>query len=477
MAYSLNEVAAATGGVVVGAAGDTVVQRVVIDSREAAAGALFVALSGEHADGHDYAEAAIKAGAVAILAGRNVSVPHVRVTDPLAALGALAAYHRRQLTATVVGVTGSAGKTGTKDLLAALLGKVGPTVAPPGSYNNDIGLPLTVLSATGDTRFLVLEMGARGAGDIDRLCAVAAPEVGVVLNVGSAHLGKFGSREAIARAKGELAENASALAVLNAADPLVAGMANRARAQVQTFAVAQGDFGIRADVVADQVEVGADGRPSFRLRADGADAPVSLRLVGAHHVANAAAAATVALTSGMSIEEVAEALSSAEPVSRWRMEVSERADGVTVVNDAYNANPESMRAALDALTAMSDGGRRRCWAVLGQMLELGESSEAEHIAVGQYAAGLGAVEVVTVDAPEIADGAGPRAHRVSGVAQAAALLEGLVSPGDIVLVKASRGARLERVADALLRQNDAVLSDAVSGELDEAETRLNADGP
>ena len=456
MKLSLAEIATATGGIVVGADPASNAHAAVIDSRTAGPGTLFVALPGEYADGHDFADAAVEAGAVAVLSGRDLAVPHIRVADPLVALGSLAAAYRRGLDAVVVGVTGSAGKTSTKDLLAAVLTRSGPTVAAPGSFNNDIGLPLTVLSATAETEFLVLEMGSRGVGDIEALCSIAAPDIGVVLNVGSAHLGKFGSRAAIAQAKGELVANASRLAVLNAGDALVMGMASRARAAVRTFAVNAATTGeqIAADVWADGVTSAPDGRASFRLHADGQRAAVSLRLVGTHQVANAVATATVGLAAGLSIDEVAQALSTAEPASRWRMEIGERSDGVTVVNDAYNANPESMRAALDALVVMGDGGRRRCWAVLGPMYELGPTSEAEHRAVGAYAAAVGIVDVVAVDAPAIAEGAGPSAHRVSGAPGAVAVLHDLIGPRDVVLVKASRGARLERIAEELLGKND-----------------------
>lgn len=447
MRMSLTEVAEATGGSVVGPNGE--VAHVTVDSRAARPASLFVAIAGERVDGHDFAGSAVQAGATGTLASRPVEGPYVLVPDTLAALAALARVHRSTLDARVVGVTGSAGKTTTKDLLAAVLGELGPTVAPPGSYNNDIGLPLTVLRADASTRTLVLEMGARGRGDIARLCAVGRPQVAVVLNVGTAHLGAFGSRDAIALAKGELVEAAAELAVLNAADPLVRSMAARARGAIRTF-------GVGGDVRAEQVSLDGRGRASYRLVCDEGQALVHLHLVGAHQVSNSLAAATVALTEGMAPAAVAAALSAAAPASRWRMEVGERADGLVVINDAYNANPDSMRSAIDA--AMSVGaGRGAIWAVLGPMLELGPASDAAHEEIGRYATARGVDHVVAVGAAAdgIRRGAGRRAIAVADVEEASALLARELGAADVVLVKASRGAGLERLAAAIL-DNDPV---------------------
>ena len=255
-------------------------------------------------------------------------------------------------------ITGSSGKTSTKDLLGQVLATAGPTVSPPGSYNNDIGLPLTVLSADEQTRFLVLEMGARGIGHIARLCRVARPRVGVVLNVGSAHLGEFGSPEGIAAAKGELVEALAedGTAVLNADDPRVIGMAPRTVARVSPPAGARTPRSGRSGSTLDEA-----ARARFTLAAGGEEHPVALQVVGEHQVANALSAAGAALAAGMTPAEVASALSAAGPRSRWRMEVSRRDDGVTVVNDAYNANPESMRAALAALAGWRPRGGSPSW--------------------------------------------------------------------------------------------------------------------
>jgi UDP-N-acetylmuramoyl-tripeptide--D-alanyl-D-alanine ligase len=456
----LAEVAAAVGGHLAdGAAPDAVVTgAVTADSRRAGAGGLFVALPGDHADGHDYAHDAVDAGAVAVLAARPVGVPAVVVDDPLVALGALAhAVLERLPGVTVVGVTGSSGKTGTKDLLAAVLAVAGPTVSPEGSFNNELGVPLTVLRADAATRFLVVEMGARGPGHIAYLCRIAPPRVGVVLNVGAAHAGEFGGRDATARAKGELVEalGPDGVAVLNLDDPLVAAMDRRTPARVVRVGRDPG-----ADVRAEDVTLDAAARPSFTLVTSRGEAPVTLPLHGAHHVGNALAAAAVALEAGLEPAAIAAALGAAGPASRWRMEVATRPDGVTVVNDAYNANPDSVRAALEAVAAMARGpagpaGRsRRGWAVLGEMLELGDDSVAEHAAAGRAAAELGLAVVAVgpgaAPAAEAAAAAGTEAHAVAFAAEASALLAARLRPGDVVLVKASRGIGLDVLAAELL---------------------------
>ncbi|MGE3289280.1 MAG: UDP-N-acetylmuramoyl-tripeptide--D-alanyl-D-alanine ligase [Pseudonocardia sp.] len=457
----LAEVAAVTGGRLHRATGDERVTAVAFDSRAVGPGGLFAALPGERVDGHDFAAAAASQGA-AVLAGREVDAPAV-VAPPVpagslaagsylaatdrdgsgaAVLAALAVLARstveRVAGLAVVGVTGSSGKTSTKDLLAAVLASLGPTVAPTGSFNNELGLPMTALQVDAGTRHLVLEMSSRGPGHIAALCRVAPPRIGVVLNVGSAHLGEFGSREGIAAAKGELVEALppDGVAVLNADDPLVAAMASRTAARLVTVGRSAA-----ADVRADGVTL-ERGRARFQLVAPAGQAEVALQLVGPHHVGNALAAAAVALELGATPAGVAESLSAAAPVSRWRMEVAERADGVTVVNDAYNANPESMRAALEALVGLA--GPRRTWAVLGPMAELGELAAAAHTAVADAARELRVGQVLAVGAPEYG------ARTVPDAAAAAEVLAVELRPGDVVLVKASRAAGLERVAQALL---------------------------
>ncbi|WP_433888840.1 UDP-N-acetylmuramoyl-tripeptide--D-alanyl-D-alanine ligase [Streptomyces sp. CA-111067] len=439
---------------------------VVRDSREVVPGALFVALAGERADGHDFAARAVEDGAAAVLAARPVGVPAIVVPDVPAALGTLARHAIGQLGATVIALTGSAGKTGTKDLIAQVLDGLAPTVWTQGSYNNEIGLPLTALRADARTRHLVLEMGARGIGHIRYLTGLTPPRIGLVLNVGSAHIGEFGSREQIALAKGELVEALPAaadggVAVLNADDPLVTAMAERTRAKVVWFGESE-----RAAIRAENVRLDDLSRPVFDLRTPSGCAEVTLRLYGEHHVSNALAAAAVASELGMSAGEIATALSAAVPLSRWRMEVTERPDGVTVVNDAYNANPESMRAALRALAAMGRPARARggrTWAVLGKMAELGGEALAEHDAVGRLAVRLNVSKLVAVGGVEAAwlrmgaynEGSwGEESVHVSDAEAAVDLLSGEVRPGDVVLVKASRSVGLESVALALLEAPD-----------------------
>ena len=452
---TLAEVAAATGGTLDAAHPAAVVDGdVVVDSRLVVPGSLFVAVRGERVDGHDFAGRAVSEGAVAAVVERPTGGPAVVVADTVAALSALARAVRERLPGLpVVGITGSSGKTSTKDLLAQVLADIGPVVAPPGSYNNEIGLPLTVLRADPGTRALVLEMGARGRGHVAALCRTAAPTVGVVLNVGSAHLGEFGSREAIALSKGELVEclPGDGTAVLNADDPLVRAMRDRTTARVLLVGEAAD-----AHVRAEQVRLDDEGRPSFRLVGPGGTAQVQLGLVGEHQVANALAAVGAAHALGLPFDATATALSSARPRSRWRMEVAETPEGVTVVNDAYNANPESVRAALKALVSLARG--RRTWAVLGEMRELGATAGEEHDAIGRLAVRLDVSRLLAVGegARAVHLGAahegswGDESAWVPDVEAALAVLRAELRPGDVVLIKASRAVGLERVAEALL---------------------------
>jgi UDP-N-acetylmuramoyl-tripeptide--D-alanyl-D-alanine ligase len=469
---TLAEVAEATGGTLVDAPDPQarVTGPVVHDSRQVTPGALFVAVAGERVDGHDFAQRVVtESGAVGVLASRPVGVPAVVVDDVLEAMAKLAHAVTARLTdTTVVALTGSTGKTSTKDLIAQVLGDKGACVYTEGSFNNEIGFPLTALKARQDTEFLVLEMGARGKGHIAELCAITRPKVGLVINVGTAHLGEFGSREGIAVAKGELVEALpeDGVAVLNGDDPLVRGMASRTRARVVFYGDAEDAVVRAADVRFDELQ-----RASFTLSTPTGSAPVALKLYGEHHVSNALAAAAVATVCGLGVERIAAALSEAGSLSKWRMELTERSDGVTVINDAYNANPESMRAALRALAAI--GGRgpeaRRTWAVLGEMRELGEESLAEHDAVGRLAVRLNIATLVAVGGREAAcmelgarnEGSwGEESVLVPDADSAIELLREQVRPGDVVLVKASRSVGLEKVATALLA-HDAQLGGTV----------------
>jgi UDP-N-acetylmuramoyl-tripeptide--D-alanyl-D-alanine ligase len=458
IALPIAEIAAITGGTPRGA-GDpaaVVTGPVVIDSRQATPGALFAALAGERADGHDFAAAAVAKGAVAVLGSRPVDgVPVIVVQDVTAALAALAhAVLGRLPGATVVGITGSSGKTSTKDLTAQLVERLGPTISPEGSLNNEIGLPLTVLRADEATRYLVLEMSARGPGHITALCDIAPPRIGAVLNVGRAHAGEFGSLEGVAKAKGELPEAlpADGVAVLNADDPRVIAMAGRTKARVTTF-------GSAGHVRATGISLDDLGRASFRLVMPDGSASVTLGLHGAHHVANALAAAAIAAELGMAVPDITDALSAATARSKKRMELHERPDGVLVVNDAYNANPDSMKAAIEALAHMTRG-RRRGFAVLGHMAELGDISIPSHAEAGRLAARAGVTGLIAVgdDARPVLDGARAEAgwHGEALAAPdapaAVATLRNLLRPGDVVLVKASKSAGLWEVADGLLAE-------------------------
>jgi len=464
---------------------------VEFDSRKVGSGGLFLALPGARVDGHDHAAAAAAAGAVAVLAARPVGVPAIVVapdahvtesgagvlehdTDGsgvavLAALAELAAAVAAELVAgglTIVGVTGSSGKTSTKDLLAAALAPLGEVIAPPGSFNNELGHPWTVLRATAKTDYLILELSARHLGNIAALATIAPPAIGVVLNVGTAHLGEFGSREAIAKTKSELPQAVprSGVVVLNADDSAVAAMAEVTAARVVRVSRQH-----RADVWAGPVTLDELARPQFALHsADGA-VDVTLAVHGDHQVSNALCAAAVALECGASLEQVATALAEAGPVSGHRMRVSTRADGVTVIDDAYNANPDSMRAGLQALAWISaarggdPAGKRRSWAVLGEMAELGDDAISEHDRIGRLAVRLDVSRLIVVGTGRsmsamhhgaVMEGArglegSPEAVTAADADAALALLRAQLQPGDVVLVKASNAAGLGALADAL----------------------------
>ncbi|MBD0740539.1 UDP-N-acetylmuramoyl-tripeptide--D-alanyl-D-alanine ligase [Streptomyces sp. CBMA29] len=456
---TLAEIAEATGGTVHDAPDPEQVRvtgQSASDSRQVGPGGMFVAVTGARVDGHDFAEQAVAGGAVCVLASRPVGVPAVVVPDVTAALGRLAQYALTRTGAQVVALTGSAGKTTTKDLLAQVLARHGRTVATPGSFNTQIGLPLTVLSADEDTRFLVLEMGARHVGDIAYLAGLTPPRIGIVLNVGSAHVGEFGSREAIAEAKSELVQalppaSEGGVAILNADDDLVAAMADRTKAAVTYYGTSE-----QASIRATDVELTV-GRAAFRLHTPDGNASVTLQLLGAHQVHNALAVAATAHTLGMSTSAIAEALSSAAPISAARLEILERADGVTIINDAFNANPESTRAALETLVSLAQG--RRTVAVLGEMKELGPTATEAHQTIGQFVSSLGIHILVTVGTSSEITALGETARTANpalatAAAEHAASLLGaltpLLTPGDVVLIKASRSVGLEHLAGVLL---------------------------
>lgn len=456
MRLTLAEIARVTGGelsIAPGADPGTLATGVAVDSRRAAPGDLFAALGGETADGHDFVRAAFAAGAAAALVTRPVAPeeaggPLIRVGDALGALQQLAAATRAALHPLVVGITGSTGKTSTKDLVASVASVKFLTVAAERSHNNELGVPLTLLRAGPGTEVVVCELGARGPGQIAELCMLARPQIGVVTNVGVTHYELFGSVEAIVAAKGELpaALPDDGVAVLNADDAAVAGMAGRTRASVVTYGLGPG-----AAIRAEQVALDRLGRASFVLVRGGERAPVHLAMPGRHQVHNALAAAGAGWALGLGIEEIATGLQSAQ-ASPWRMEVSE-AGGAVIVNDAYNANPTSLAAALETCAAMVPPGGRLL-AVLGYLAELGARETEEHAAAGRRAAAVAQkLVVVGAQAWPLADAA-----RTAGLGDVALVTGGddevlaavgPLGPGDVVLIKGSRVAGLERVAGRL----------------------------
>ncbi len=456
----LSEIARITGGEIHDALGgsgaDPLVDGpVVTDSREASAGSLYVARIGEAMDGHQFVAGARDLGAVAALTSHPVAdLPCVVVADVQAAFVSLAsALIERNAHVVIIAITGSSGKTSTKDLLLSVLQGHGETVANVGSLNSEVGVPLTVCRITSTTAYLVLEMGARAIGHLDYLTRMAPPQIGVVLNVGTAHRGEFGSQEAIGTAKAELVQAlpATGFAVLNADDPIVSAMAGQTRAHV----IPVGESALAA-VRAVDITIDPTGRASFTLVTDQGSARVALGLYGEHHVGNAVAVAAVALVVGMTLQDVATALGEARPLSRWRMEVHERADGVTIINDAYNANPDSMRAALKTLAII--GKDRRTWAVLGEMRELGPGSITEHEALGRLAVRLNVSRVVAVGerTQPIHSGTqrlgsnGEGSTWVQDVDAAYELLQQELRPGDVVLIKSSHDAGLRWLGDRLV---------------------------
>jgi len=437
---------------------DVEVRSVSTDSRAVDPGSLFVALAGERTDGHRYVDAAFGGGATAAMVdereavdGRPWSGPLVRVDSTAEALMRLAAEERAAMRATVVGITGSNGKTSTKDLADAVARARFRVHASPGSFNNEVGLPLTLLGAAADTEVLIAEMGARRLGDVKLLSGIARPDVVVVTNVGVAHMEVFGSWASIVEASAEPVDalGSDGLAILNADDPIVIGYIDRCPGRVATFGTRS-----RADVRALDVSLDPHGRASFRMTADGAEVPVRLAVPGEHTVSNALAAVAVGLALGVPLDAAALALAEAG-VSRWRMESFTTDAGIRVLNDAYNANPESAAAALR--TARWMAGEGRLIAVLGEMAELGPISTEEHDRIGELAARVRVDRLITVgDAAATTARAALREGMAPGdVASYDTSAEALndvrrsAAPGDLVLCKGSRVAALETLAEAL----------------------------
>ncbi len=425
------DLAAVTGGRLEGP--DVVVDGASIDSRAVLPGQLFVPVVGER-DGHEFISSALANGAVAYLtAGPTDGGTAIVVADTLVSLQAAGRHARSLLPPPIIGVTGSVGKTSVKDLLAAVLAERWVTSASVRSFNNELGVPLTLLAAPDATEALVVEMGARGLGHIADLCAIARPTVGIVTRVAAVHTEEFGTIEDVARAKGELVEAlpADGTAILNAGDPRVVAMAARTSATIVTY-------GEGGDVRAGDVVIGADLCPRFTLRSPSGEAEIALAVRGAHHVENALAAAAAALACGVDLGQVQAGLGKGL-LSPWRMELATAPSGALVLNDAYNANPTSVAAALESLAALPATRRT---AVLGVMAELGEREDAEHAAIGARADELG-IRVIAVAAPAYGG------EDVASIDEALAMLHDL-GDGDALLIKGSRVAGLERLAAALL---------------------------
>jgi UDP-N-acetylmuramoyl-tripeptide--D-alanyl-D-alanine ligase len=461
IALTVAEVVEITGGVLHDeeARGDLVVSgSVETDSRLVTAGSVFFALRGEVTDGHLFVDAAVSAGAALVVAERPVgaTVPVVVVDDGVVALSRLAAAVvervRRHGRLRVVGITGSNGKTSTKNMLRAVLGDVAPTVAPEGSFNNHVGAPISMLRIDDATEFLVVEMGASGPGEIARLVEIARPDTGVVLKVGLAHAGGFGGIEGTRAAKAEMVTDLpeTGTAVLNADDDRVAGMASVTAARVVTFGLADSATYRAADV-----DVTATGT-CFTLTHGDLTRRVDLRILGEHHVMNALAALTVAGEWGLDLDRAAAVLETVARAERWRMEVLDGGDGVTVVNDAYNASPDSVAAALKTLVQIVPEGGRSI-AVLGEMAELGEFAREEHDRIGRLVVRLnvGQLVVVGTEARLIHVAAGLEGSWdgesvfVTDIDEAYDLLRGSLRAGDVVLVKSSKSAGLRFLGDRL----------------------------
>ena len=421
-------------------------------------GSIFFALPGEVTDGHLFAADAVARGAALVVAERplDLPVPLLVVPNGVTALADLArlvvARVRANGTLTVIGITGSNGKTTTKNLLQAILSAEGPTVAPAGSFNNQVGAPITMSQVDESTRYLISEMGASRAGEIARLVGIAMPDISVVLKVGLAHAGEFGGVEATQRAKSEIVRElpASAVAVLNADDDRVAAMAGMTAARVVWFGLSPD-----AEVRADGVRATASGT-RFTLIVDGAAHEVALRILGEHHVSNALAALTVARELGVPVERAIAAIEAVPRAERWRMEVLQPGGGITVINDAYNASPDSTAAALKTLAQIREPEQRTV-AVLGEMAELGEYSHDEHDRLGRLVVRLNIGKLVVVG-----EGA-RRIHAAAGLEgswdgesvfvpdldAAYDLLREQLRAGDIVLVKSSKSAGLRFLGDRL----------------------------
>jgi UDP-N-acetylmuramoyl-tripeptide--D-alanyl-D-alanine ligase len=441
------------------------VSGISIDSRLCKSGDLFAAIVGERVDGHDYVSQALSGGARALLTSRQVEGSQVIVPaspdafDPVIHAIAKISTHVRSLMrgVEVIGITGSSGKTSTKDMIGQVLAHAAITHAPSGSQNNELGLPLTLISAPQDVKYLVAEMGMRGLGHITYLCELAQPTIGVITNVGRAHIGEVGSIEGIAKAKSELvrAIQPSGVVVLNADDHRVMAMREFTEATVFTYG-----FASTADVRAENLQLSAYGSYNFDLVYRGERIPASIPMLGEHNVLNALAAAAVGVAVGMEVTDIARALTTLKQMSKWRMEVHQIPGNVTIINDAYNANPESMTAALETLAAIPATGKT--FSILGKMHELGNDSDAIHAQIAKLASELGVTQVIAVGEeakayglPDLtseaktSEGKSQKSVWLPDFDSACDYIVNEVKSGDILLFKASRAEQFEVLADRI----------------------------
>ncbi len=439
-----SEIASVVGGTLFG--DDCIVSEAPeISSLKCSPGSIFLAYKGEKFDGHDFVADAFSRGAVLALTTHQVDQRCVVVADVTVAIATLAHHLRIQLTGlTVIGITGSQGKTTTKELLSQVLSHHGQTIAPFGNFNNELGVPLTLLRCNRETKFCIIEMGARHMGDIAALSQIALPNIGVVLRVAAAHLGEFGSLERIAQTKSEIITGlmGKGVAVLGNYDAFTPAMKSLHGGLVVTFGE-KSENQIRAT----DIEL-RDGRAHFELITPEGRSPVALRIVGLHQVANALAAAAVAHILGFRAEEIADLLSQAESAAKWRMEIHHLPE-LTLINDSYNASPDSMAAALRTLAHFSQERGGESWAFLGNMAELGESSLSEHRKIGTLAAEIGIDHLIAIATPEYGDeGEGKTGMSIHHCLDKSAAIELIkfINPGDVVLCKASRSAGLEEIA-------------------------------
>jgi UDP-N-acetylmuramoyl-tripeptide--D-alanyl-D-alanine ligase len=448
ISLTLGQISEIVGGKTYGDASQLITSAPVFDSRSAIKGSLFLALVGENSDGHNYVDDAKAHGATGFMTTREVNGDGIVVPDVLSAVRTLATYVRKQLpNLTVIGITGSSGKTTTKDLLASILSSRANCVATKASFNNELGAPITLLECDVDTKYCILEMGARHQGDIAALCTMAMPNVGVVLRVGTAHLGEFGSVEKIAQTKGELIASLGpdATAVLGTYDPHTKAMKSLHSGKIIYFGE-----GAHDDVRAADIEM-REARPHFDLVTPAGRDAVGMRLIGAHQISNALAAAAVCTALDIPIEVIASGLSTADLASKWRMQLND-IDDLLIINDAYNANPESMKAALDSLVLFAQERGGASWAFLGQMHELGTQSESLHASVAVHAHELGVDHLVSIGTRAFADGIPAQSsttlHYCKDITEAISLAQHF-APGDVVLVKASRSEHFEELNQGL----------------------------